>query len=526
MTLRAKSPSGCSWCFGKRVLVAACALVAALAVSMAPALADRKSDTLVWATDRENPIADPYYLSTRDLVIIGHHVWDTLVWSDSKTGEIKPLLATSWKWTDATTLELELREGVKFHSGKVMDADDVVYTLNFVSDKNNATMNFALLEWIRNAEKIDARRVRIRLKRPFPPALAYLAGAGFILQQGHYDQAPARPDGRKDYGAVKPNGTGPYQIQDVRPGDSISMRRNQDYFRNGPKGFPSIAGLRMRTIKDQNTRIAELLAGGVDWIWEVPQDLAERLKKEPNIVVENAKTLRIGFLMFDVKGTSDNKQFADRRVRQAIAHALNRDLIAKTAMGPASGVIHAACHPDQFACAPDVAKYDYDPDKARALLKEAGYPDGFEFDFYAFRDRDQVEAMIGDLTRIGLKPKLNYLQYTAFLEASRKGRVPVGFSTWGSNSIRDVSASTSQYFSGTPDDLVRDEEVIRGIEQADGQTDPDKRKAMWQKVHERIAAEVYWVPLYAYAKNYAFSKDLDFKPTSDEIPHFFAAKWR
>jgi peptide/nickel transport system substrate-binding protein len=118
------------------------------------------------------------------------------------------------------------------------------------------------------------------------------------------------------------------------------------------------------------------------------------------------------------------------------------------------------------------------------------------------------------------------LQYTAFLEASRKGRVPVGFSTWGSNSIRDVSASTSQYFSGTPDDLVRDEEVIRGIEQADGQTDPDKRKAMWQKVHERIAAEVYWVPLYAYAKNYAFSKDLDFKPTSDEIPHFFAAKWR
>jgi peptide/nickel transport system substrate-binding protein len=512
--------------FRKLVVAAAWALFGALAVATAPALADKKSDTLVWATDRENPIADPYYLNTRDLVIIGHHAWDTLVWSDAATGAIKPLLATQWRWINDTTLELRLREGVKFHSGKVLDADDVVYTLNFVTDKDHAVLNFTLLEWIRSAEKVDARTVRIHLKRPFPPALSYLAGAGFIMQNGHYDQAPSRPDGKKDYGAVKANGTGPYRIEEVKPGDSITLVRNAEYFRDGPKGAPSIATLRMRTVKDQNTRVAELLNGGVDWLWEVPKDIVDRIRSNPAIVVENGRTLRVGYLAFDVRGTSDAKQFTDRRVRQAVAHAINREQIAKTAMGQEAVVIHAACHPDQFACTSRVAKYDFDPAKARALLKEAGYPDGFEFDFYAFRDREQSEAMIGDLARVGLKPTLNYLQYTAFLEASRKGRVPVGFSTWGSNSISDVSAITAKFFTGGPDDLARDPQVIKGIEEADAQTDPAKRKALWDKVLARIADEAYWVPLYTYSKYYAFSKDLAFEPTSDEIPQFFAAKWR
>ena len=506
--------------------IAAGTTIAAVGLAAAPALADKKSDTLVWATDRENPIADPYFLNTRELVIVGHHVWDTLVLTDAATGDIKPLLATSWKWANNTTLELELREGVKFHSGKVLDADDVVYTLNFAANKDNAIMNFAQLEWIASAERIDGRRVRINLKRPFPPALAYLAGIGFIMQRGHYDSAPARADGKKDYGAVKPNGTGPYRITEVKPGDFIHMVRNADYFRNGVKGYPAIGALRFRTIKDQNTRLAELMTGRLDWIWDVPKDQAERIKANPAVLVENAKTMRVAYLAFDAKGVSDAKFFTDRRVRQAFAHAINREQIAVSMMGPASVAIHAACHPDQFACATDVPKYDYSPEKARALLKEAGYPNGFEFNLYAYRDREFTEAVIGDLARVGLKPRLNYLQYTAWQEAVRKGRATVAHGTWGSNSVPDVSASAAQFFSGGADDQAHDELVIKMIAEADRQTDPVRRRELWQKVLARIAAEVYWVPLYSYAKYYAFSKDLDFKPTSDEMPQFYAARWR
>ena len=172
----------------KRVGLIFVGLLLAACLVAAPAIAGKKDDTLVWATDRDNPIADPFYLNTRELVVIGHHVWDTLVIIDPKTAEIKPLLATKWKWVDPTTLEMELRKGVKFHSGKALDADDVVYTLNHVANKDNAIANYALLAWIKDAEKIDASKVRINLRNPFPPALAYLAGLGFIMQKGHYDK--------------------------------------------------------------------------------------------------------------------------------------------------------------------------------------------------------------------------------------------------------------------------------------------------------------------------------------------------
>ena len=510
----------------KRVGLIFVGLLLAACLVAAPAIAGKKDDTLVWATDRDNPVADPFYLNTRELVVIGHHVWDTLVIIDPNTAEIKPLLATKWKWASPTVLEMELRKGVKFHSGKVLDADDVVYTLNHAANKDNAIANFALLSWIKDAEKIDASNVRINLRNQFPPALAYLAGLGFIMEKGHYDSAPVKPDGKKDFGAVKANGTGPYKVVEVKPGDSILMEKNADYFKDGFKGNPKISKIKFRTIKDGNTRAAELMTGAIDWMWDVPKDQAERIKANPAVVVENAKTLRVSYLQFDIAGQSGQKFFSDKRVRQALAHAIDRESLTKNLVGPASVVAHSPCHPDQFACSSDVTKYPYDPAKAKALLKEAGFPDGFEFDFYAYRDREYTEAVIGDLAKIGLKPKLNYMQYTAFLENVRKGKTPVAHGTWGSNSVPDVSAMTAHFFSHGADDLTKDPEVKKLIDEADSLTDPAQRKAVWQKALNRIAAEAFWVPLFTYAKYYAFSKDLDFKPTSDEIPQFFAAKWK
>src|SRR5215813_14328622 len=141
----------------KRLCLAAAGLLTMLGLVATPADAGKKDNTLVWATDRDNPIADPFYLNTRELVVIGHQAWDTLVIIDPKTSEIKPLLATKWNWVNPTTLEMELRKDVVFHSGKPMDADDVVYTLNFVSNKENAISNFALLSFIKGAEKIEQR---------------------------------------------------------------------------------------------------------------------------------------------------------------------------------------------------------------------------------------------------------------------------------------------------------------------------------------------------------------------------------
>jgi len=383
----------------KRLGLALAGVFVALALVSAPATAGKKDDTLVWATDRDNPIADPFFLNTRELVVIGHQAWDTLVIIDPKTSEIKPLLATKWAWVNPTTLEMELRKDVKFHSGQPMDADDVAYTLNFVSNKDNAISNYALLAFIKSAEKIDPYKVRITLHNPFPPALANLAGLGFIMQKGHYDKAPVKPDGKKDFGAVPPNGTGPYKITEVKPGQSILMVKNPDYFKGGYKGDPAISKILFRTIKDANTRAAELMTGAIDWLWDVPKDQAERLQANPALVVENAKTLRVSYLQFDAHGVSGQKFFTDKRVRQAVAHAINRESLTKNLVGPASVVAHSPCHPDQFGCSDKVTRYPYDPAKAKALLKEAGFPDGFEFDLFAYRDREYTEArhLVGEI---------------------------------------------------------------------------------------------------------------------------------
>lgn len=503
-----------------------CWFVLLLSIGMAgSAAAGKKDDTLVWATDRENPIVDSSYLNTREMVVMGTLIYDRLIHLD-EAYKPQPLLATAWHWENDTTLDLDIRSGVKFHSGKELDAEDVAYTLNFIINKANGSLNRSYLAWVSSAEALPGNKVRIRMSEPFPPALIYLAGSANIVAKGHYDHAPARADGKKDFGAVPANGTGPYRVAEVKPGESILMVKNAAYWQGSPKGQPKIGKIKFRTIKDSNTRLAEVMTGAVDWVWDVPKDQAERLKAAPNVVVENAKTMRISYISFDVKGTSAQKFFSDKRVRQAIAHAINRESIVKNLVGDPSEVINAACHPDQFACTDDVVKYEYNPDKARKLLAEAGYPSGFAFDLYAYREREYTEAVIGDLVKVGLKPKLVFLQYAPLLEAIHKGQVPVVHSTWGSSSIPDVSACTAHFFTGTGDDMAKDADLIKLIAKADSTIDPEQRKGLWKLALGRIAEEAYWVPMFTYAKYYAFTKDLDFKPTSDEIPQFFRSSWK
>ena len=138
-------------------------------------------------------------------------------------------------------------------------------------------------------------------------------------------------------------------MAELKPGDYTHIVRNPDYFNDGPKASPPIGNIRFRTIKDSNTRMAEFMTGAIDWIWDVPKDQAERLAAAPNLTVENAKTLRISFIAFDVTGRSGNKLFTDKRVRQAVSHAINREAIAKNLVGPSATAIYSACHPDQYA---------------------------------------------------------------------------------------------------------------------------------------------------------------------------------
>jgi peptide/nickel transport system substrate-binding protein len=509
-----------------RVLRALPFAAAALVFAAAPVMAGKSNDTLNWATNREIDTVDTFYSNIREVVVIDRIIRDMLIFRNVKTFEYEPLLAKSFKWVDDTTMEFVLREDVTFHDGSTFDADDAVYTLNHIATPEGQVMTQANVAWIKGAEKLGKYKLRLYLDEPFPAALEYLSGAISMVPDGHYDNAPKKPDGSPDYGAVPVIGTGPYKVAKSEPGKQVVLVKNANYFKGGPKGQPSIDKIVFRTITSMETQIAELLTGGLDWIWDVPKDQAVRLKPMPQVQVVNAPTMRISYVQFDTNGGSGDKHFTNIKVRKAVAHAIDRAAIANNLVGGASEVINAPCYPTQFGCTQDVASYEYDPAKAKKLLAEAGFPNGFETDIYAYRQRQYTEATIGYLAEVGIKANLKFMQYKALRGLVWENATPMNHMTWGSNSINDASAIVSHFFNGGRDDFVKDPDLIKWLETADTSIDLEVRKANYKKALEKIAEQVYWLPMFTYTKYYAYSKDLDFTPTPDEIPRFHLASWK
>ncbi|NTI18951.1 ABC transporter substrate-binding protein [Agrobacterium rhizogenes] len=502
-----------------RLAVIAAALL--LPLLLAPvANAGKANDTISIAFAKELEHIDPYFNTAREGVLLGNAVWDGLLYRDPKSGQYVGNLATSWSWVDPTTLELTLRQGVKFHNGASFDADDVVFTLNYMVDPKNGAKNTVATSWIKRAEKIDQFKVRIITNGPFPAALEYLAGPVIIHPHEYY--AAVGPAGV----ATKPIGTGPYKVVSVEPGKHYVLKRNDDYFA-AAKPKAKVETIDIRTIPDINTQMAELFNGTIDLVWQVLSDQADKMAGRGNFQVLNAPTMRVGYLSLDAAGRSGAKNpMTDVRVREAVYHAINRDGIVKALMKGTTEVINSACSPSQFGCATDVASYSYDPDKAKALLAEAGYPNGFEIDFYAYRDRPLAEAMIGMLAEVGIKANLKYLQYAALREKRIKEGVPMSFLTWGSNSIADASAITSEFFTMGGEDDARDKSLSDLLEKADSSVDPAERKTLYKQALSTIADKAYWVPLWNYSTNYIMSKDVSFTPTPDELVRFNEIGWK
>jgi peptide/nickel transport system substrate-binding protein len=500
------------------------------ALTASQSFAGKSTDTLVWATGRDVDVALPYYNNAREMVIMSQLTWDSLIYRDTRTFEYKPQLATSWKWVDNVTIDMELRKGVTFHNGQKFSADDVVATLNHVAAPDSGVLTKRNVSWIKGAEKLADFKVRIKLVKPFPAAMEYLSGPVSIMPAGIWKTARKDAKEKIDYGTVAPVGSGPYKITKVVPGKFVQMEVNKNYWKGSPKGKPAIGKIVFKTVPDSKSQIAQLLTGELDWIWDVPKDKAEELAKMGQVKVVNEKTMRVSYIAMDRAGRSgtDKKQnpFIDMKVRQAIAHAIDRKAIAKNLVGAASDVIHSACYPTQFGCTQDVTKYAYDPAKAKKLLAAAGFPNGFTTDIYAYRQREFTEAVMGYLRKVGIKTDLKFMKFKALRGLAWEGKAPFHQMTWGSFSINDVSAITSHFFKHGRDDYCRDPDVKKWLEIADTNTDSEVRKANYKKALKRIQDNLCWLPMFTYAKYYAFAKDLDFTPTSDEIPRFFTAKWK
>jgi peptide/nickel transport system substrate-binding protein len=486
-------------------------------------LAQKSADTLRIVMREALPNIDPYYNNQRSGIVMHHQAWDGLVHRDPATFEIKPLLATAWKFVDAKTIDFTLRPGVTFHDGSPFGADDVVYTLNLAADPNSKVSTPSNFSWIDKAEKTGELSVRLTLKRPNPAALEYLALATPIYPKAYRERV-----GAEAY-TKAPVGSGPYRITRFEPAAAVEFERYANYWAGSPKGKPAIAKLSVRFVPDATTEMTELLAGRADWIWNVNPDQFDNVAKLPNVQATRKESMRVGFLNLDAAGRSgpENNPLTHLKVRQAIWHAIDRKTIADKLVTGGSRVPPAPCYPQQFGCIGEAAvQYAYDPAKAKALLAEAGYPNGFEVELASHILPQWGAAVQNYLIAVGIRAKLSQLQTAAYTQRAFAGELRMMLGTWGSYSINDVSAALPNYFDGGRSDYARDPAVMKAVLDGGSSNDPAVRKAAYAAAIKRITEQAYWLPLHTYTTTYAFARQLDFTPYPDELPRFYLASWK
>jgi peptide/nickel transport system substrate-binding protein len=488
----------------------------------APAMAQKSADTLRISMRDALPNVDPYYNNLRTGVVMHHQAWDTLVYRNPDTFKIEPLLASEWKLPDPTTIEFTLRPGVKFHDGSALTADDVVYTLTVAADPNSKVSTPANYNWIDKAEKTGELSVRVTLKRPTPAALEY-----FALVIPIYPKAYREKVGAEGY-AKAPIGAGPYKITKVEPGASIDFERFDDYWAGSPKGKPAIKKMSVRFVPDAATEMTELLAGRADWIWNMNPDQLEGVNRIPNLQAVRKESMRVGYLSLDAAGrTGADNPMTKLKVRQAVWHAIDRQAIADKLVTGGSRVPQAPCFPPQFGCDAEAAVlYDYNPAKAKQLLAEAGYPDGFDVELTSYVLPQWGAAVQNYLQAVGIRAKINQLQTAALTQRAKAGELRAYLGSWGSYSINDVSAILPNFFDGGADDYARDPDVIKWLVEGGSSNDAEMRKKAYSAAIQRITERAYWAPLHTYVTTYGHAKALDFTPYADELPRFYLSKWK
>ncbi|RWR07330.1 ABC transporter substrate-binding protein [Paenirhodobacter populi] len=484
-----------------------------------PVMANKADDTLNVAFALEPEPLDTYKIAGREGLILARHVYDGLIYKDMDTGTFKGLLAESWTQPDPLTMEFKLRQDVTFHNGAHFGADDVVNTLNTVIKPDYGTRYSISVDWIREVEKVDDYTVRIHMAKPFAGAMEMLAGSLPIYPHDYFTEVGSAGMARA------PVGTGPYKLVEQEPGVRYVLERFDGIYPESPKAGATIQKIVVRTMPELNTQYAELMSGKLDWMWRIPPDQADRLQGRVQVI--SAPIMRISFINLAPVAASGDTPLADKRVRQAIGYAINRDAITKAFAGGASETLKAFCNPAQFGCTDDVAQYAYDPEKATALLAEAGYKDGLGLPMtFAAMPRPVAEAISADLAKVGIKTQLDELQYAAGVTKWRDRQAPAFFSNWGSYGVGDVAFLLSNFFGGGADDLVQDPELVDWLKTGDTSTDPAERKEVYAKALKKIADEAYIVPMYSFNVNYGLSQDLTFQPYPDEFARFWQSSWK
>ncbi len=473
----------------------------------APAAAQKSKDTLRIAYTDPISIVDLIHDPKPETALTARIVFDGLVHFDDFNKEFKPLLAKSWKRVDELTLEFELRDDIKFHDGSAFDADDAVYTINWLIDPKTKVRFKTNYIWIGSVEKLGRYKIRIKTRRPAPEGLMRLAKSiPMFPSDVHGALANKATFGKK------PVGTGPWRVTSISPTGGIKMSSRKIAHGGDYKNATNIKNVHAVPIPNRQTQVAQLLTGGVDLVRGLRRDQVNNLAADPRFGVTSTTGMLYSYILFDAANRSGKSELSDVNVRKAILQGIDREAIQKNivAGGADDPVPPALCQDYQLGCDFSPVPYKFDAAKAKAALAAAGYPNGFEATISALGPAGVVaEAVAGQLRKLGIKAGVNRLNFGAYRKQQRDGKFQILVSMWSSGGLPDTSSTANMMFAPGPRNYNGDKLLNALRLKGNSELDEAKRKAAYKAMFDRVNQQAYVMPLTTMPTVYVHSKDVE-----------------
>ncbi len=366
---------------------------------------------LVIAMGAQPESLDPIAMASAPAATVGEHVAQPLIYLDQE-GNLQPQLATSWEASeDGLTWTLKLREGVSFHDGTPFNADAVKKNLDRFLDPKSAAPYRFLIDQIKEVEAADAHTVRLHLDQPFAPIISHLSHSFIaMISPASFEQLPPGET------VEMPSGTGPFVITRWARGEQIVVERNPDYYGDTPQ----LDKVTFKFVTEDAARVVMLETGEADAIMRVPPMDAQRLDGHNDIDIVYASSVRVIYIGYNAM----KEPFTDPLVRQALNYAVDKQAIIDTILGGVGFQSTAPVVPAVFGHT-HAGPYEYNPERARQLLAEAGFPDGFSTTLYHptgryLMDSTIAEAVQSMLKEVGVDARLQTMEWSAYLDFVRK----------------------------------------------------------------------------------------------------------
>ncbi|OGL21077.1 MAG: hypothetical protein A3G44_05185 [Candidatus Rokubacteria bacterium RIFCSPLOWO2_12_FULL_73_47] len=446
------------------------------------------------------------------------HVYDRLLDRDPKTLRPRPMLATGWKIVNDTTWEFTLRRGVKFHNGEPFDAQSVKATMDYL--KNPASKSHYAAYWrlVKEVQIVDPYTVRFVTEKPWPSLIDRASLTDFLV-------LPAKA--LRELGPEKlnqhPIGTGPFRFVEWKRDERLVLERNPDYW----QGPADVARVTFRFIPEFSARMAALLSGEIDVMKDVPPHVLEAVERSGRAKIRAAVSSRINYLaLVNLKPGP----MQDLRVRRALNHAVNVDeLIAQVLKGRATKIC-GPLSPANVDYAP-VECYPYDPQRAAALLREAGHDPAklqLTLDTPSGRyplDKDVSLAIAAQLQRLGIKVNVVVNEWGTHLDKIKNRNTgDMFFLGWGpavfGQGVVEPLFQANQTYSSYGNNKVINEKIARAITIVD----PKGRAAAYAELQGLAHEEAAWVPLWQQHDLYGVASHVEWTPRADEKVWMYEAR--